>query len=93
VRNSASRAGEATEQPRFYSVKDTARMLGVSEMSIYRAIADGRFPAMRFGKRLIIPAQAFDEMIAAATTNQTVVDVAEWTADASTKVRPRGGVA
>jgi len=67
------------EVRRFYSVAQGARLLGLSEMTLYRAISDGQFPAVRIRGRLIIPAKAIDEMTAAAVDGQAVVDAARWT--------------
>ena len=50
---------------RFYSVAETAALLRVSKMSVYRAIADGDIPAIRIRSRLIVPA-AFVDRIADA---------------------------
>lgn len=65
--------------PRFYSVPEAARMIGTAPVTLYRAIRDGEFPAMRIRGRLIIPARAIDAMIDAAVAEQTVVDTAGWT--------------
>lgn len=64
--------------PRFYSVGQVARMLGMSAMTVYRAINAGDFPAVKIRGRLIVPARAVDEMIDAAITTQGVVDAAAW---------------
>jgi excisionase family DNA binding protein len=66
--------------PRFYSVADVARMLGMSTMTVYRAIAAGEFPAIKVRSRLIVPARAIEAMADAAVIDKTVVDVAGWTA-------------
>jgi excisionase family DNA binding protein len=50
----------SVEKPTFYSIADTAAMLGMSEATLYRAISDGQFPAVRIRGRLIIPAKAID---------------------------------
>ena len=63
---------------RFYSVAEVARMLGMSQMTVYRAIADGEFPAVRIRGRLIVPAKALDAMVDTAVAAQTVVDAADW---------------
>jgi excisionase family DNA binding protein len=68
----------APGSPRFYSVAEVARMFGMSPMTVYRAIAAGEFPAMRIRGRLIVPAQAIDEMVGAAVADQSVVDAAGW---------------
>lgn len=64
--------------PRFYSVTATARILGVSPMTLYREIADGHFPAIRVRNRLVIPAKAVEEMAEAALLTQSVVDASDW---------------
>lgn len=50
-------------EARFYSVREAAQLLGVSPMTVYRAIADGELLAVRIRKRLIIPAHAIDELV------------------------------
>ncbi|MCA1702392.1 MAG: helix-turn-helix domain-containing protein [Actinobacteria bacterium] len=42
------------EAPRFYSVSQVAQMLGMSTMTLYRAISAGEFPAVRIRGRLIV---------------------------------------
>jgi excisionase family DNA binding protein len=63
---------------RFYSVSQVARMLGMSTMTVYRAIAAGEFPAIKVRGRLIVPARAIEAMADAAVADQTVVDAAGW---------------
>jgi excisionase family DNA binding protein len=64
--------------PRFFSVADAARLLGVSSMTLYRQIEAGQFPAIRIRSRLVVPAKAIDDMSAAAVAEQTVVDAADF---------------
>ncbi|MCK2238084.1 helix-turn-helix domain-containing protein [Crossiella sp. S99.2] len=71
--------GEATA-PRFLSVEDTANLLGMSAMTLYRAIKAKEFPAIRVRGRLIVPVKAIDEMTDSALKNNTVVDAADWVA-------------
>ncbi|MGH4022043.1 MAG: helix-turn-helix domain-containing protein [Pseudonocardiaceae bacterium] len=71
-------AAVPAEAPRFYSVAQVARMLGMSKMTVYRAISEGEFPAVRIRGRLIIPARALEEMSDAAVAEQTVVDASGW---------------
>ncbi|MBC3191685.1 helix-turn-helix domain-containing protein [Pseudonocardia sp. C8] len=73
----------AAERPRFYSVAEVARMFGMSSMTLYRAIADGSFPAIRVRGRLIVPARAVEGMAEAAVVEGTVVDAARWVQGAS----------
>ena len=77
----ALRGGAApAEGPRFYSVAQVAEMLGMSSMTVYRAINAGEFPAVRIRGRLIVPAKAVDAMVEAAVADRTVVDAADWVA-------------
>ena len=71
-------SGGAAAAPMFYSVPEAARMIGMAPVTLYRAIRDGEFPAMRVRGRLIIPARAIDAMIDAAITENTAVDASGW---------------
>jgi excisionase family DNA binding protein len=62
------------ERPAFYSIADTARILGMSEATLYRAIADGQFPAVRIRGRVIIPAKAIDAITDSALDAAGVAD-------------------
>lgn len=70
--------GVAAAEPRFYSVPEAARMIRMAPVTLYRAIRDGEFPAMRVRGRLIIPARAIDAMVDAAITENTVIDASGW---------------
>ena len=74
-----------TEAPRFYSVAEVARMLGMSTMTVYRAIAAGEFPAVKVRSRLIVPARAIEAMTEAAVADQAVVDAAGWVPEGATR--------
>ena len=63
---------------RFLSIAEAAAELGLSEMTLYRVIQAGTFPAVKVGRRLFIPSQALDEMAAAAVATGGVIDAAEW---------------
>jgi excisionase family DNA binding protein len=56
----------ATDGPAFLSIADAAAMLGVSTSTLYRAISDGQFPAVRIRDRVIVPAKAIDAVTADA---------------------------
>ncbi len=73
-----AKATAGAEAPRFYSVAQVARMFGMSQMTVYRAIADGQFPAVRIRGRLIVPAKAIDDMADVAVAEHTVVNAASW---------------
>ncbi len=66
------------EGPRFYSVAQVARMFGTAPVTLYRAIREGEFPAVRIRGRLIVPARAVEAMAEAAVAEQTVVNPASW---------------
>ena len=74
--------------PRFYSVPQVARMVGMSPITLYRAIAAGEFPAVRIRGRLIVPARALDAMVEAAVAERTEVDASFWVPES----RPARGV-
>ncbi len=81
------RADDADGAPEFYSVAATARLLGTSEMTLYRAISAGEFPAVRIRGRIIVPARAIEAMAEAALQSSGVVEAADWA------VGPTPGVA
>jgi len=66
------------DRPPFRSVAETARMLGVNQMTVYRAIRAGEFPAVKIRGRYVIPSRALDAMADFATSAGTVVDAADW---------------
>jgi excisionase family DNA binding protein len=75
----AGESGKAEgDRPLFYSVTQVARLLGTSPVTLYRAIADGEFPAVRIRGRLIVPAKAVDQMAEAAVNGHAIVDAAGW---------------
>lgn len=76
--SSQSSSSGSETVPKFYSVAQVAAMLGMSPMTVYRAIAERQFPAVRIRGRLIVPAKAVDAMADVATAEQTVVDAAGW---------------
>lgn len=74
-------ARAVSNAPRFYSVAQVARILGMSSMTVYRAIAEGQFPALKVRGRLIVPAKVIDEMTDAAMGEGVVIDAASWVVD------------
>jgi len=59
-------------RPRFHSVATTAAILGMSEVTLYRAIHAGQFPAVKVRGRFVIPARALDDMEASALSTGLV---------------------
>ena len=62
----------------FLSVAEVAEQLGISEVTLYRAINAGEFPAVRIRGRLIVPAKVVQAMADAAMAEQKVVDTSNW---------------
>jgi hypothetical protein len=50
----------------------------MSQMTLYRVIAAGEFPAVRIGRRLVVPARVLEDMAAAALATGSTVDSADW---------------
>jgi excisionase family DNA binding protein len=70
--------------PAFYTVPEAARVLRVTSATIYRAIRDDAFPAVRIRTRYVIPAAAVDRMAAEAAESGGCVDVAQMAAQRRT---------
>jgi excisionase family DNA binding protein len=66
----------AIERASFYTVTETAALLRVDAATIYRAIRENAFPAIRVRSRYVIPAAAVDQLAAQATETGSCVDVA-----------------
>ena len=62
----------------FYSVSEAAQRFGMSDMTLYRAIRAGQFPALRIRGRFVIPAQAIEAMVDTAMESGGLVDAADW---------------
>ena len=60
----------------FYTVPEAAGVLRVDPATIYRAIRDDAFPAVRLRSRCVIPVAAIDELVEAAARTGTCIDVA-----------------
>src|SRR5918998_2592703 len=70
--------------PAFYTVPEAARVLRVTPATIYRAIRDDAFPAVRIRTRYVIPATAVDRLAAEAAESGGCVDVAQMAAQRRT---------
>lgn len=60
----------------FYTVAETAALLRVDAATIYRAIREDAFPAIRVRSRYVIPAAAVEQLAARAAETGGCVDVA-----------------
>jgi excisionase family DNA binding protein len=72
-------SGVDAVRPTFYTVAETARLLRVGPATIYRAIREDAFPAVRIRSRYIIPAAAVEQMAEQAARTGSCVDVAGMT--------------
>lgn len=70
--------------PAFYTVSEAARVLRVTPATIYRAIREDAFPAVRIRTRYVIPAAAVDRLAAEAAESGGCVDVARMAAERRT---------
>ncbi len=74
--NAAQRAGDepAGPGPRgpggpgslAMSVEEVSKLLGISKWLAYEMVACGQIPAIRFGRRLVVPRAALEAMLAGA---------------------------
>jgi len=75
---------EGAGSPAFYTVAEAARVLRVTPATLYRAIRDDAFPAVRIRTRYVVPAAAVDRLAAQATESGGCVDVAGLAAERRT---------
>jgi excisionase family DNA binding protein len=73
----SSPSGRRTQVARFLSVAEAAAILKVSEVTIYRGISDGEFPAVKIRGRYVIPVKALDELEEAALRALPGLDTAD----------------
>ena len=66
----------ATRRPSFYTVAETAALLRVDAATLYRAIREDAFPAIRLRSRYVIPAAAVEQLAVQAAETGSCVDVA-----------------
>ena len=69
-------------EARFLTVAETAALLKVSEVTIYRGISAGQFPAVKIRGRYAIPSRVIDELeksaIEAARENGVIAFRGQW---------------
>ena len=70
--------------PAFYTVREAARILRVDPATLYRAIREDAFPAVRVRTRYVVPAAALDKLVADAAESGGCVDVARMAAERRT---------
>ena len=63
------------------TVEEARQMLGLSRGAMYQAVKSGQVPAIKIGRRLLIPKAAFEKMLSAASSTMS---------NGSARVQPRG---
>jgi excisionase family DNA binding protein len=56
------------DPPLVFSVEQAAARLGISRAFAYQLVARGELPALRLGRRIVVPRHALDELIARVST-------------------------
>ena len=69
--------GREEVEPLTYSVETAARLLGIGRNSAFEAIRQGQLPAVRIGRRLLVPRRAIEKMLDEANSNIAGDEVAE----------------
>ena len=54
-----------------YSVPEAARVLGLSRMAAYQAVSEGTIPAIRIGRRILVPRRALERLLEPDHTPET----------------------
>jgi len=73
-----------TNPPAFYTVREAAQILRVDPATLYRAIRDDAFPAIRVRTRYVVPAAALQKLTREAAESGGCVDVARIAAERRT---------
>jgi excisionase family DNA binding protein len=81
---STSTEPAAGRTPLFYTVAEAARIMRVDAATVYRAIREDAFPAVRLRTRYVVPARAVEELARQAAESGGVVDVAQVAAERRT---------
>ncbi|SDM31622.1 helix-turn-helix domain-containing protein [Allokutzneria albata] len=70
-----------TKAPTFYTVREAAQVLRCNAPTLYRAIREDTFPAVRIRTRYVIPVKVIDQMVAEALATGSMVDIAKIAAE------------
>lgn len=71
----------------FYTVPEAARILRVNPVTLYRAIREDAFPAVRIRSRYVVPSAALEQLIAEVTESGGCIDTAQLLATRQTDRR------
>ncbi len=53
------------------TVEEAAKALGIGRASAYEAVRKGELPAIRLGRRLVVPRAALERLLTSGTTTLT----------------------
>lgn len=73
-----------SQAPVFYTVQETAAVLRCGASTLYRAIRENTFPAVRVGARYVIPAVAIERLVQEAAESGECIDIAKRSAEQRT---------
>lgn len=59
------------DMPKFFTIEEATSILRVSKATIHRKVSSGEIRATRLGKRVLIPAVWFENLIAKAAPKIT----------------------
>ena len=76
MKTNDSQDNAAAVRPIFYTVAEAASLLRVDRATLYRAIREDGFPAVRVRSRYVVPAVAVERLAADAVESGGCVDVA-----------------
>lgn len=68
-------------EPAFYTVREAARILRVDPSTLYRAIREDAFPAVRVRTRYVVPSAALKRLISEAEQSGRCVDPSRMAAE------------
>lgn len=71
--------------PAFYTVREAAEIMRCNASTLYRAIREDAFPAVKVRTRYVVPARAIEQLIEQASASNGCVDVAKLTAQRRTE--------
>ena len=66
----AEHASRARQRQQTLSVEEAGEILGISRSSAFQAAANGQFPVIRIGKRLLVPRCALEQMLGEPVTTE-----------------------
>ena len=82
IRTSGHRRRNVLANPKASSSSlEAGAMLGVSYMTLWRAIRENQFPGLQLRGRIIVPLKAVDLLLDTAVQSGELIDTAAWTAN------------